>query len=529
MFATRPSKRWNARPNDLPDESSWIRVSLAKAKLPYSEIAAVDLGSNSFRLQLARVVDGRLIFHDSLREVVRLGAGLDKHNYLDPEAQQRAIDCLKRFGERLRGLPTEAVRAVATNTFRVAKNSAELLAEAQAALGCPIEIIAGREEARMIFIGVSHSLPAVDHKRLVIDIGGGSTEFIIGQGLEPIEMESLYMGCVSYSRRFFTDGKITEEAMRQAELTAAGEMQGIRAHFMAGHWQEAVGSSGTARSLGEIMRLNGLSDGNITREGLAALRDILINAKDVRKIQLEGLSADRATVIPGGLSIMRAAFDELNIDRMTTASSALREGVLYELLGRMQHHDIREATVRAFMRRYHVDRAQAKRVEGLALRLLQQVSYKLRMNEEAAIHYLGWAAKLHEIGITIAHSGYHKHSAYIVENADMPGFSKMEQQTLGLLVRAHRRSLTKLALPPIEDDRCLLVLIIRLAVLFKRKRLDGDLPSLTLYWGKDAFQLEVPSAWLLENPLTESALQNEINYWADAGVTLQLTRLEEAV
>ncbi|MDP2247907.1 MAG: exopolyphosphatase, partial [Nitrosomonadales bacterium] len=380
-------------------------------KLPHSEIAAVDLGSNSFRLQLARVVDGRLVFHDSLREVVRLGAGLDSNNFLDPVAQQRAIDCLKRFGERLRGLPLEAIRAVATNTFRVAKNSTELLAEAQAALGCPIEIIAGREEARMIFIGVSHSLPAVNHKRLVIDIGGGSTEFIIGQGLEPIEMESLYMGCVSYSRKFFPDGRITEESLEKAQLSAANEIQSIRAHFLNVKWDEAVGSSGTARSLGEIMRLNNMSDGAITKDGLLALREALLKARDTKKIQLDGLSADRAQVIPGGLSIMLAAFNELNLQHMTTASSALREGVLYELLGRMQHHDIREATVRSFMRRYHVDRAQAKRVDGLALKLLSQVSYKLKMNEDAATHYLGWAAKLHEIGISIAHSGYHKHSA----------------------------------------------------------------------------------------------------------------------
>src|SRR5690606_22347126 len=263
--------------------------------------------------------------------------GLDKNNYLDPAAQQRAIDCLKRFGERLRGLPQEAIRAVATNTFRVAKNSTELIAQAQAALGCPIEIIAGREEARMIFVGVSHSLPAADYQRLVIDIGGGSTEFIIGQGLEPLEMESLYMGCVSYSRRFFPDGKISEDALRSAQLAAAGEIQTIRSRYLKLAWSEAVGSSGTARSLGEIMLLNRWSDGHITREGLHLMREVLLKAKDTRKLQIEGLSSDRATVIPGGLCIMLAAFDELNIERMTAVGTALREGVLYEMLGRMQH------------------------------------------------------------------------------------------------------------------------------------------------------------------------------------------------
>ncbi|HEY8118453.1 MAG TPA: exopolyphosphatase [Methylophilaceae bacterium] len=495
---------------------------MAAKKLTFSEIAAVDLGSNSFRLQLARVVDGRLIFHDSLREAVRLGAGLGKDKHLDADAQRRAIDCLKRFGERLRGLPPQAVRAVATNTFRVAKNSPQLLQEAQAALGFPIEVIAGREEARMIFVGVSHSLPPAEHKRLVIDIGGGSTEFIIGQGFEPIEMESLYMGCVSYSLRFFPDGKISEKGLEQAEIAAATEIQNIRKKFSAGHWDEAIGSSGTARALGEIMRLNGLSDGYITRNGLKLLRNLLLKSKDSKKLQLAGLSPDRAVVLPGGLSIMSAAFDSLNIERMNTSSSALRDGVLYELLGRMHHHDTREATVRSFMRRYHVDYAQAKRVQALALKLLSQVSYKLDMDEEAASHYLIWAAKLHEIGISIAHNGYHKHSAYIVENADMPGFSKMEQANLGLLVRAQRRSLNKLPLPGFEDDRCLLVLILRLAILFHRNRLDDSHPDLSLAIGENEFRLMLEPDWLENNPLTEAELASEVAYWQAININLTL-------
>lgn len=492
---------------------------------PYSEIAAVDLGSNSFRLQLARVVDGRLIFHDSLREVVRLGAGLDKNNYLDPVAQQRAIDCLKRFGERLRGLPQEAIRAVATNTFRVAKNSAELLAQAQDALGCPIEIIAGREEARMIFVGVSHSLPAVDYRRLVIDIGGGSTEFIIGQGLEPIERESLYMGCVSFSRRYFPDGRITEDALHRAQLAAAGEIRTIRARYLQMGWAEAVGSSGTARSLGEILLINRWGNGHITREGLQAMRTTMLKARDTRKLRIDGLSNERAAVMPGGLSIMLAAFDELGIDRMTPVGTALREGVLYEMLGRMQHHDIRAVTVQKFMQYYNVDHAQVRRVEVLALEMLRQVAGCLQMSVEVARQYLGWATRLHEIGISIAHSGYHKHSAYIIENADMPGFSMMEQHTLGLLVRGQRRSLAKLQLPDFTDDRCLLLLILRLSVLFNRNRLDDDVPQLVLSRDNRGFRLQVPDDWLIHNPLTESVLQSEPTCWQDAGIRLTLERI----
>lgn len=495
---------------------------MVNSKPTFTEIAAVDLGSNSFRLQLARVVDDHLIFHDSLREVVRLGAGLGEDKTLNDEALIRAVDCLKRFGERLRGLPPQAVRAVATNTFRVAKNAPQLLKAAQEALGFPIEIIAGREEARMIFVGVSHSLPKADHKRLVIDIGGGSTEFIIGEGLEPLEMESLYMGCVSYSLRYFSDGKITEDAFERARIAAATEIQSISKKFKSKHWQEAVGSSGTARTLGEVLRLNGLTDGAVTLDGLYQLRQLLIKSKEIKKIELNGLSADRAAVISGGLAIMIAAFEGLNIDKLTVANSALREGVLYELLGRMQHDDTRDLTVNSFMRRYHVDRDQVKRVQALALVLLSQVEHKLNIDVAVAKQYLVWASKLHEIGVSIAHGGYHKHSAYIIENADMPGFSKMEQESLGFLVRAQRRSLAKLQIPSLSDDRTALVMIFRLAVLFHRNRLDITPPELNLAWHKAGFGLDVEPGWLAKNPLTDAELASEVSYWQSINIALSL-------
>lgn len=486
-----------------------------------SEIAAVDLGSNSFRLQMARLVDGQLFMHDSLRDMVRLGAGLDKDKSLSQEAIQRAVECLRRFGERLRGLDPHGVRAVATNTFRVARNAPELLERAQEALGFPIEIIAGREEARMIFVGVSRSLAPFADKRLVIDIGGGSTEFIVGQGFEPQEMESLYMGCVSYSLRFFADGKLSEGNLRRAEIAARTEIQGIRREFSTAHWQEAVGSSGSARALGEILRLNELSDGAITRSGLAELKTLMLRAKEIRKLDLPGLSSERAPVIAGGFSIMAAAFAELGIERMTVASGALREGVLYELLGRMQHHDTREATVRQFKRRYHVDAPQAQRVQTLAFALLEQIEHKLEMERPVAWQYLGWAARLHEIGISIAHSGYHKHSAYIIENADMPGFSRMDQQMLGLLVRAQRRSLTKLTPPPTHSDHLALIMALRLAVLFHRNRMETKLPELEFSWGdKGQFGLTIEQGWLAENPLTEAELAAEAAYWKDIDITL---------
>jgi exopolyphosphatase/guanosine-5'-triphosphate,3'-diphosphate pyrophosphatase len=499
-------------------------VSLSQAVPVFPEIAAVDLGSNSFRLQMARVVDDQLVFHDSLRDMVRLGAGLGKDKMLDADSIQRALACLKQFGERLRGLDPHAVRAVATNTFRVAKNAPQLLEAAQEALGFPIEIIAGREEARMIFVGVSHSLPFTEQKRMVMDIGGGSTEFIIGQGFEPQEMESLYMGCVSYSMRFFGDGRVTEDQMKRAEIAAKAEIQGIVSRFSIGAWDEAVGSSGTARALGEIMRLNGWSDGSITREGLRKLRALLIKHRELRKLQLPGLSIERSPSFPGGFAIMQAAFEQLGIEKMTVASGALREGVLYELLGRMQHHDTREATVQRFKRRYHTDTQQSRRVQELALGLLSQIAHKLSMEKSVAGQYLSWAARMHEIGISIAHSGYHKHSAYILENADMPGFSRMDQQFLALLVRCQRRGMTKVfPFPALDDDRCTMIMVFRLAVLMRRNRQDGMLPEMKLLWSRsNGFKLTIEAGWRQRNPLTEAALLAEIGYWKDVGVTLQL-------
>jgi exopolyphosphatase/guanosine-5'-triphosphate,3'-diphosphate pyrophosphatase len=485
------------------------------------EIAAVDLGSNSFRLQMARLVDGQLVFHDSLREMVRLGAGLGKDKHLDADSQARAIECLKRFGERLRGLPPHAVRAVATNTFRVAKNAPQLLKQAEAALGFPIEIIAGREEARMIFVGVTHGLSASSQKRLVIDIGGGSTEFIIGSGFEPQEMESLYMGCVSYSMKYFADGKLNESNLKRAEIAAREEVQGIRHRFLSGRWEEALGSSGTARALGEVLRNQGWSDGQITLQGLERLRAALIKAKDLRKLRLDGLSDERLPSFPGGFSIMLGAFRELGIERMTVASGALREGVLYELVGRMHQQDTREATVARFKRRYHVDVQQARRVELTALALLKQVAVRLKTPEMAA-RYLSWAARLHEIGTSISHNGYHKHSSYILENADMPGFSRMEQNTLGLLVRCQRRSLPKAILPEIDNERCVLIAALRLAVLFHRNRQTASLPRMSFEWNGKGFRLQVDEDWLAQNPLTESALHAEISYWKDVGVEFRL-------
>ena len=481
----------------------------------YSTLAAVDLGSNSFHCQVARVVGDQLYPLDALREPVRLGAGLSTDKRLDEAVQERALACLKRFGERLRGLDRRAVRAIGTNTLRVAKNAAGFLRRAQTALGFPIEVVAGREEARLIYLGVSHSLPASREKRLVVDIGGGSTELIIGTGYRPQKLESLFMGCVSYSLRFFEDGKVSKGAMKKAELAARNELQPIVARFARGNWQHAVGSSGTVRALANVLQLNGFEEEGITPAGLDRLRSHFIKVGDMEKVELAGLKPDRIPVFPGGLAILNAVFSELGIQSMVTADGAMRQGVLYDLLGRVQHHDMREMTVRQFVRRYHVDGAQGERVRALALQLLGELSDRPR---EADQLLLGWAAHLHEIGLSIAHAAYHKHSSYILSNADMPGFSRDEQSRIARVVLAHRGKLAKIEGLPARSPDWALVFCLRVAALIYRSRVDLELPRIGCRVTDSGYQLAVPSAWIDAHPLTAAALEAEAEEWRNVGL-----------
>ena len=493
----------------------------------YSTLAAIDLGSNSFHCQVARVVGDQIYPLDSLRDPVRLGAGLDSQKLLDGASQERALACLQRFGERLRGFDRHAVRAVGTNTLRVAKNARAFLKLAQAALGFPIEVIAGREEARLIYLGVQHSLPASKERRLVVDIGGGSTELIIGAGYKPQKLASLFMGCVSYSRRYFPDGRITRGAMKQAELAARNELQPLVAGYSRKQWKEAVGSSGTVRSLAEILKGNGYTDGSLTSAGLEKLRAALVKAGSPERAMLADVRADRVPILPGGLAILSAVMSELGIEEMTPAAGAMREGLLYDLLGRVHDHDMRDVTVAQFMQRYHTDSAQARRVGALAQSLYAKLVAEATDADELDPLYIGWAAKLHEIGISVAYSGYHKHSAYIVENADMPGFSRDEQIQVALLTLAHRRSLKKVVerIEGAVDLRA--VLALRLAALFYRARTDLPLPVFTAKYQGAKFRLGVDADWLARNPLTAAALSEEIREWEKIGFELKIPGLGE--
>lgn len=494
---------------------------------PTPLLAAVDLGSNSFRLIIGRVEEtsaGTQIYQvDALREPVRLAAGLNAEKYLDHPSQQRGWDVLKRFGERLRGFHPDQVRAVATNTLRVAKNAQDFLGEAQRALGFPIEVIAGREEARLIYAGAAHSVPTCPGNRLVVDIGGGSTEFIIGEDYEPIIMESLYIGCVSHSRQFFPSGNVDEYAMKQAELAARREIQIISAPYRDAGWSQAIGSSGTARALAELLEANGFNDGGVhglTRGGLERLKRALIKAENANRLKLAGLKQDRIPVLPGGLSIMLSVFNELEVEHMETTDAALRLGVMYDLLGRTQHQDMRAVTVEQFVRRYGVDRAQAERVGRLAIALYRQLPVAGedaddgREDDEAL---LSWAASLHEMGLSISHSAYHKHSAYIGSNADMPGFSRPDQARLAELLLGHVGKLGKLAAQAQQVDWQLLFCL-RLAVLFCRRRTDALPDSIEVERLGDGFQVSVPRVWIEANPLTDYSLQREAQEWEKIGM-----------
>lgn len=487
-------------------------------------IAAIDLGSNSFHMIVAREVDGELQIQDRLRETVRLAAGMNSNGRLDKAAKQRALDCLGRFGQRLAGFSPGTVRAVGTNTLRKAK-SPTFLGKAEAALGHPIEVISGLEEARMIYLGVSHGLPYSDETRLIVDIGGGSTELILGRRFEPLELESLYMGCVSFSQRFFPRGRISARGMREAVIAARQELQAIEGHYRGIGWSEAVGASGTVKSVGEVVRAMGWCDEGITLEAIQRLSQELVAAGSVDKLKLNGLSEDRLPVVAGGVAVLLAIFEALSIERMQVSDWALREGILYDLLGRRRHEDVRERTIVALSDRYRIDVAQAGRVEATAKRILSKVAADWSLQGEETEHLLLWASRLHEIGLAIAHSGYHKHGAYLVANSDMPGFSSNEQQMLAILIRAHRRKLVEPMFGelPVAQRQSLrrLVILLRIAVLLCRSHSENGPPTMQFSARSKTLQLHFPPGWLAEHPLTEADFLGEARYLKAIGYTLK--------
>jgi exopolyphosphatase/guanosine-5'-triphosphate,3'-diphosphate pyrophosphatase len=475
-------------------------------------VAAVDLGSNSFHMIVARPMNGQLHVLDRLQEMVRLAAGLDEHGNLDKVSRERALECLARFGERLRGMSLGSVRAVGTNTLRRARNAPKFIQAAERALGHPIEIISGQEEARLIYHGVAHDLPESDARRLVIDIGGGSTEFIIGKQLDPLLAESLHIGCVGMSLRYFEDGRITTKAWKRAETAAHLELQPIESAFRERGWDAAFGASGTIRTIGAVLRGQGWTHGEITLVALQQLREAMLAAGDVGKLEFDGLSPERVPVFPGGVAILTAAFAALGIERMDVCDGALREGLLYDLVGRIRQADARERSVAALCERSQVDAAQATRVERTAQQCFDQLARAWQLDESHA-KMLAFAARVHEIGLAIAHTKYHRHGAYLVEHSDLPGFSWQEQRLLAVLVRGHRRRFPLEVFEPLPDgERRIakrLTVLLRLAVLLHRGRAQTELPRFTLSARKKQLTLRFPRGWLTRNPLTLADLTRE--------------------
>ncbi len=488
-------------------------------------IAAVDLGSNSFHMIVGELRHGQLTIIDRLRETVRLSEGLEITGELSDAAKQRALECLSRFGERLRDMHAQNVRAAGTSTLRRAKNARYFGVAAEHALGHPIEVISGVEEARLIYKGVLHSLPPHAGHRLVLDIGGGSTELILGRADNTKALESLHLGCVAMTERYFRNGEISRESFERARLAARLELRPVKAFFREAPDLQAIGTSGTILATEAVAREIGVLDGvGLTVPVVEALIDRVTDFGAIENLKLPGLSERRAQVWPGGLAILVEVLQVLRIPRMQTSDGALREGLLYEMLGRLQHEDARERTVRAMAGRYHVDERQADRVAATANDLLQQCADEWDLTSDLAHNMLNWAARLHEIGLDISHDGHQRHGAYIAANADMPGFPWSEQGLLAFLIASQRRQLSLSASRKLatgwRSKGLRLSILLRLAVLINRSRSSEQMPAITLKVKKRSLVIVFPAAWLADNPLTLADLQREQGYLQQAGFSL---------
>jgi len=490
-------------------------------------IAAIDLGSNSFHMVVARYTLGQLRIIDRLRETVRLAEGLNGKGGLTPVVRQRALECLARFGQRIRDIPPQRVRAVATNTVRALSAPQTFLVPAETALGHAIEVVSGREEARLVYLGVAHAQPPKHEQlRLVIDIGGGSTECIIGSGFDAIERESLQVGCVASTRRFFGNGKLSRKKWKDALIEVSAEFQQFAGTYRSLGWDEALGSSGTNKAIGDICAALKLTKGAVTAEALPEVRERLLRAERIDDIDLPGLSADRKPIIAGGILVLEAAFEALGLKRMAVSKAALREGVLYDMIGRGGADDPREASIAALMQRYGVDAAQAVRVQATALSLFDQIATSWELTPDDRL-MLGWAARVHEIGLAIAHSQYHVHGAYVLEHSDIAGFSRQEQQFLAALVRTHRRGVPKSAFDALPDRLLASVrrlsALLRLSVLLHRGHDSEAIPRLVPKADGINLVLDLSKQWLDARPLLRADLANEPEDMTGLGIACHIT------
>ncbi|PJG58981.1 exopolyphosphatase [Aeromonas cavernicola] len=489
--------------------------------------AAVDLGSNSFHMVIAHLSEGRFRIVDRLKERVRLAEGMDEQKRMSPAAMARGLACLSLFAERLTNIKPEHIRIAGTYTLRRASNAREFVSEAAKVLNHPIEIISGQEEARLIYQGVAHT-QHIEGQALVIDIGGGSTELIIGEGFVPKALTSRKMGCVSFTQGFFASSKLTEKAFSGAILEAQHQLAPIVNQYRKLGWQRCLGSSGSIRTVRDVLQAEGITDGTLTLSGLAQLKERLIAAKHLDHLKLAGLSEERHEVFAAAVAILLGLFLSLPIERLDYSDGALREGLLYEFEERLQHHDIRERTAQALGTHYRMDKRQATRVEQSVLTLFDALHTPWQLAIEPYRAILGWAARLHEIGLAINYSGIHRHSAYILQHTDLPGFNQDDQTLLAALVRFQRKGLKLAELPPLPNHDVQTVLrcirILRLAVAAHHKRQDDLLPP----WHVDAegeqLVVNLPASWCEENRLLMQNLEKEQRYCHEQGWPLLFVR-----
>ncbi|MBQ0833400.1 exopolyphosphatase [Marinobacter sp.] len=496
------------------------------APAPPDMLAAIDMGSNSFHMVVARLVHGEIRTMEKMGEKVQLGDGLDPENYLTEEAQERGLACLRRFAQRLNGTPPEGVQIVGTNALRMARNAGQFIARAEEVLGYPVEIIAGREEARLIYLGVSHTLSDDAGRRLVIDIGGGSTELIIGERFEPQELESLHMGCVSFRNRYFADGRITRKQMDNAITHAELELLSIRRRFRSVGWQSSVGASGSIKAISNVLATLKITDGTITWSAMEELRRRLVDMGSVEKLGELGLRPDRQNIFPAGFAILMGAFQSLNIQEMTFTDGALREGLLYGIAGRIQHEDVRERSISALQDQYHVEQRHGAAVEATAIAAWEQIAAPWGLDTVADEEVLRWACQLHEIGLAISHSQYHKHGAYLLRYSDMAGFTQQSQRELAVLVRGHRRKFSSSIFEGIDPGDLArlrhLCILVRLAVLIQHSRNLELPPAFKLEPRENGLLMTFPDGWFDERPLTLADLRNEQDYLAKQNFVLEL-------
>src|SRR5699024_2567060 len=439
----------------------------ATPKPPVS-LAAVDLGSNSFHLVVAEYTHGQLQLRKKIRQRTVMASGLDEQLQLDTTAMARGLQCLADFAALLNEEQPSLVRALGTNTLRVARNSKAFTDQAENVLGHPVETICGSEEARLIYLGASQAMANPEQCHLVVDIGGGSTELIVGAAGKPQLLHSLPLGCVVYRHRFFADDAITEQQFSHAYTAALAELLPLREAYLRLNWQTVVGTSGTAHTAVSVLHAMGLCpEREINKPGLLALRAHLLTLGNLQAIALPGLEPERASILPAGVAILLALFDAFSITSMHYAEGALREGILYDLLQRGTSADVRHQSVAQMRKQYALPQQRSEQVTATAAQFFSQVAKAWELNQEHLL-FLTWAASLHELGRTISHNQHHRHGAYVLENSDLAGFSMQEQRLLAFLIGAQKEH-PKLAPLPQSQQRPFLQLavLLRLANLLQ--------------------------------------------------------------